>query len=101
MPEYITLRDAIEFCGPRVIAGWRGNGLERHAPSRSELIAERSKVLEMSAEAILADAKAGRARKSSGACYCRARALGYNTPSLETGSPCRCSASLRPVAGGQ
>lgn len=58
MPEYITLRDAIEFCGPRVIAGWRGNGLERHAPSRSELIAERSKVLEMSAEAILADAKA-------------------------------------------
>jgi len=52
--EYIELRDAIEFCGPRAIGGWRGNGLERHAPTRGELIAARSKILALSAEAILA-----------------------------------------------
>jgi hypothetical protein len=59
MPDYINLPDAIELCGPRVIAGWsKDGGVERRAPTRGELIAERTKIMEMPAAAILADAKA-------------------------------------------
>jgi hypothetical protein len=60
MSDYIELWDAIELCGERVIAGWSKlpSKLERHAPSRAELIAERAKILELPDKDVLADARA-------------------------------------------
>lgn len=53
MSDYINLRDAIALC-----AGWSENSFERRVPTRGELIAQRTEILELAAEAILADANA-------------------------------------------
>lgn len=59
--DYLALREAIELCGPRMIAGWTGD--EGRAPSGRELAAQRTEILEWSDEAILKDAEETRTNR--------------------------------------